>query len=316
LHKKTWSDDESTFNLHLNAWRFRKLSSIRKSDVFALHGRIGRTSGPYAANRVVELLSTMFNRARDWGWSGENPTLGIKAFPERKRDRFLQPDELKAFFQALAVELNGTARDLFVVCLLTGARRGNVAAMRWSELDLTRGIWKIPETKNGESLNVPLSIPALQVLQARKPFARTDWVFPGKGKTAHMVEPKAAWKRIVHRMKIDRATNQWNSRSSTDKRLPFSELTENDRLSVRKRAEEIDLDLRLHDLRRTLGSWQAGTGASLPIIGRTLGHKSLAATQIYARLMLDPVRSAIEIATNAMLAAGEMQPAGLLPEGK
>jgi integrase len=49
-------------------------------------------------------------------------------------------------------------------------------------------------------------------------------------------------------------------------------------------------DVRLHDLRRTLGSWQAIIGSSLPIIGKSLGHKSLTATQIYARLNLDPVR--------------------------
>ena len=64
-------------------------------------------------------------------------------------------------------------------------------------------------------------------------------------------------------------------------------------------------DLRLHDLRRTLGSWQAATGASLPIIGKSLGHKSLAATQIYARLDLDPVRASVNKATDAMLLAGE-----------
>ena len=69
-------------------------------------------------------------------------------------------------------------------------------------------------------------------------------------------------------------------------------------------------DLRLHDLRRTLGSWQAATGASLPIIGKSLGHKSLAATQIYARLNLDPVRASINKATDAMLTAGGV--AGLL----
>jgi integrase len=69
-------------------------------------------------------------------------------------------------------------------------------------------------------------------------------------------------------------------------------------------------DLRIHDLRRTLGSWQAATGASLPILGKSLGHKSLAATQIYARLNLDPVRESVNKATDAMLLAAGV--AGLL----
>jgi integrase len=72
-------------------------------------------------------------------------------------------------------------------------------------------------------------------------------------------------------------------------------------------------DVRLHDLRRTLGSWQALQGTSLAIIGASLGHKSLSATQVYARLNSDPVYASVLRATNAML---EAAPAGLLPEAK
>lgn len=63
-------------------------------------------------------------------------------------------------------------------------------------------------------------------------------------------------------------------------------------------------DLLMHDLRRSMGSWQAINGASLSIIGRSLGHKSPQATAIYARLHLDPVRDSMERAAEAMLKAG------------
>jgi integrase len=63
----------------------------------------------------------------------------------------------------------------------------------------------------------------------------------------------------------------------------------------------------LHDLRRTLGSWQARTGASLAIIGKSLNHKSQQATAIYARLDLDPVRASVNTATAAMMEAGGMK---------
>ena len=63
-------------------------------------------------------------------------------------------------------------------------------------------------------------------------------------------------------------------------------------------------DRRLHDLRRSLGSWQAIGGSSLSVIGKSLGHTSLSATAIYARLSFDPVRESVERATAAMLAAG------------
>jgi hypothetical protein len=63
----------------------------------------------------------------------------------------------------------------------------------------------------------------------------------------------------------------------------------------------------LHDLRRTLGSWQAATGASLHVIGKTLNHKDSNTTAVYARLNLDPVRQVMEVATDAMVAASEQQ---------
>jgi len=64
-------------------------------------------------------------------------------------------------------------------------------------------------------------------------------------------------------------------------------------------------DIRIHDLRRSLGSWQAVTGASGFIIGKSLGHRSQQATAIYARLNLDPVRASVERATEAMMLAGK-----------
>lgn len=62
-------------------------------------------------------------------------------------------------------------------------------------------------------------------------------------------------------------------------------------------------NLCIHDLRRTLGSWQAKTGASMAIIGKSLNHKSQQTTAIYARLDLDPVRQSVNTATTAMLDA-------------
>lgn len=73
-------------------------------------------------------------------------------------------------------------------------------------------------------------------------------------------------------------------------------------------------DLRIHDLRRTLGSWQAKTGASLAIIGKSLNHKTHQATAIYARLDLNPVRQSVNTATAAMLeAAGLKEGTQVLP---
>jgi integrase len=273
VYKRSWVEDEEQFRRYLQGWRSRRLSTLRKSDIALLHGRVGKEHGPYAANRLIALLRAMFNRAADWGWEGSNPAIGITKFRERARERFLEADELPRFFRALSEELNTTVRDYVLLSLLTGARRCNVLAMRWEELNLERATWTIPQTKSGEAFTVALSIPALKVLRERQQSATSEWVFPGIGTSGHLVEPKATWKRILRRAGIQ--------------------------------------DLRLHDLRRTLGSWQAATGASLSIIGKTLAHKNVATTAIYARLNLDPVRQSVNLATSAMFEA-----AGMLPDGE
>jgi integrase len=305
-HKKTWSEDEEMFKNHLTVWMGRKLSEIHRTDVVTFHKRTGTKSGPYMANRIVQLLRTMFNKAIEWGWSGENPATKIKPFKEQKRERFLQREELPAFFEALKVELNETVRDYILLSLLTGARRSNVQEMRWSEINFDDAIWAIPgtKTKNGESMTVPLVADALNVLEVRRHSPeKSEWVFPGDGKTGHLVEPKTAWKRILERAAMIQRKN-WlkanpkKTQADFDKEFPEAGFR----------------NLRIHDLRRTLGSWQAITGASLPIIGKSLGHKSQSATQIYARLSNDPVRAAVDKATDAMLLAANGT-AGLLGNG-
>ena len=214
----------------------------------------------------VALVSAMYGKALSWGlWAGDNPAKGIERFKEKSRERFIQKNELPRFFEALAVEPNTIARDCILLCLLTGARRSNVQAMRWKELELDKGIWVIPDTKSGEKLTVPLVPMAIEILRGRED-SESEWVFPGPGRTGHLVELKNVWARII-------------------------------------RVAELE-DLRLHDLRRTLGSWQAITGASLAVIGKSLGHKNVSTTAIYSRLNEDPVREAMEHAVEAMLSAG------------
>ena len=285
-NKRTWQNDEWTFNKYLHNWKLSKLSSIRRQDVIALHAHLGRTHGDYMANRVVELLSSMFNRARsDWGYEGANPAEKVRPFKERKRDRFMDAHELPAFFQSLAQEQNATIRDYIYVSLLTGGRRANAQSMRWDEIDWKRSEWNISaeKAKSAEPITVVLTPVVVDLLTKRRAESlkansqeESEWVFPGNGKTGHLVEPKTAWKRILKRAQLT--------------------------------------DLRLHDLRRTLGSWQAATGSSLPVIGKSLGHSSLQATQVYARLNLDPVRESVMRAQQAMLLAGGAT--ALLGDGK
>jgi integrase len=274
-HKRTWKEDEAQYKRYLARWKARKLSEVRPADVTALHAKIGRESGHYAANRMLALLSAMFNYAARLGYAGGNPAKGVKHFKEQSRDRFLRADELRAFFDALGDEQTPPLwRDFFTVALLTGARRANVLSMKWADLELERGLWRIPESqsKNKEPLLCVLPPAAVEILRRRadendalEDEDRSPFVFPGRGRTGHVADPTKPWEDVLARAKIK--------------------------------------DLRLHDLRRTLGSWQAAAGASLSIIGRSLGHKNVATTAIYARLDLDPVRASVNTAADAIMAA-------------
>lgn len=246
---------------HLSGIAGLKLSQITPDTLRRIKVKSDATQ-----NRIKAVVSAVFTWANDEGLTdAPNPARAIKSRVIKSRERFLLPSELPAFFEALE---KSTLRDFFMLALLTGVRKSNLQEMRWADFDLEEAVWRIPKTKNGDAMTVPLTPEAVQILGERKKqkIVNAIWVFPGTGVTGHLVEPKRAWSKLVET-------------------AGFS-------------------GLRIHDLRRTLGSWQARQGTSLNIIGKSLGHKSQAATAIYSRLDLDPVRESVESATAAMLEAG------------
>jgi len=266
------------------------------------------------------LFSSVFGRAIEWGLLDNNPAKGIRDNGEKSRDRFLQHDELPRVFAALAQEPNQVFRDYFLLVLLTGARRANVRAMCWADLDLDRSEWRIPLTKNGQPQNVPLVPEAVAILKARREAATKGarFVFPASRTDSaygHMSGERKAWLRLLDRdeatqlrQRIEAAGGNANHEGNEHAANALERLRRTaKRLKINTDGARLD-DLRIHDLRRTMGSWQARTGASMVIIGKSLGHKSQQATAVYARLDLDPVRQAMETATSAMLVAAGAKP--------
>ncbi len=273
-NKRTWGEDISKFDTYLaKPLGKKKLSTIDRADISAIHSAITKEGYAPTANRVKALISSIFGWGISAGLCQINPALGIRLNREHSRDRFLQRDELPRFFKALRDEENDTIRDYIVTSLLTGARKANVQAMQWSDVNLKRGEWRIKETKNGTPQTVTLSPEVLALLRNRirnrKPSEPTTFVFPGDGSSGHLIEPKKGWNRILERAGID--------------------------------------DLRIHDLRRTLGSWQAKIGASPVTIGKSLNHKDPNTTAIYVRLDLDPVRRSVNTATSAIMEAAGLK---------
>lgn len=262
--KRTAWNDRNMLNRYFDGWQYRRLSSLTRNDVALLHTKIG-ASATYAANRIVALIRKMFNLARLWGmYKGENPATGIELFPETKRDRFIQPHELPKLFDALNEEPSLYVKTAFLVGLLTGARRGEVLSMRWADVHLQQAVWRIPHTKANRPHYIPLPQPVVAMLQALPRLQENPFVFPGRDGMHHLVNIAKAWTRIRARAGL--------------------------------------ADVRIHDLRRTLGSWLAASGANLTLIGHVLNHTQMSTTAIYARLHLDPVRTALEANAGRMLA--------------
>lgn len=260
----------------------RKLGQIRRPDILRLQQKIADNAGgrkPDArtsSNRVLQLLKAMFNFAiSSQLWTGENPCRGVKLYHEEKRLRFVKPDEMPLLFAALKSEPNPDVVDFVNLSLWTGARKSDIFSMRWQDVSLNDNKWDVPDPKS-DPYTIALTPEAIAILKRRLSARKNDssWVFPGVGKTGHLVDLKGRWKELLKRADIE--------------------------------------NLRQHDLRRTLGSYQTAAGTSLSIVGKSLGHKSLAATQVYAQLDLDPVRASVMKATRTILSAGKKK-AKLLP---
>lgn len=266
--KRSWEQDQATFRRYLEPWKSWRLSSVTHRRIMDWHTKAGSDHGPYAANAGLRLMRAMFN----WGIARhgldlDNPVMGIKPFPEVKRESWIDADAMPRLLTAIEADSNPDMRDFFLLCLLTGARRGNVQAMRWDAVSLSGATWTIPssEHKTRRPQCIPLSTPALTILQARYAlYGRCPWVFPSSSASGHLEEPKAAWKRIIDRAGLS--------------------------------------GIRIHDLRHTAASWMVNRGIPLAVIGKALGHTQPATTGRYAHLANDPVREALELSGAAMLA--------------
>ncbi len=259
---------------HLKA---RKLSGIQKKELRNLHQELGEKNGHHTANRVLQFIKAVVNWSlKQEMWAGPNPCTGICLYPEQSRKRFLKLDEMHQFIKALDDQGNVDLRDFAKLALFTGARRSNILSLEWEHIDWNRGMLNFPTSKNGQGYQVPLVSNALDILKQRRAKARSNrWVFPGYGKTGHLVEPKTAWGAFRKKAGLG--------------------------------------DLRIHDLRRSLASTLAAMGVSVPIIAGVLGHRGFDSVQVYARTDAEAGRQPIKDAVVTLLKASRRKPRRAMP---
>jgi len=274
--KKTWEVQIAEFERNLGDGRGRlanrKASDISYDDVKRLKELLARNYGEITANRTLQLLRAIYNKAIKLRlYRGENPAFGVSLYKENSRDRFLSKEEIERFVAELQREPIRDTADFVWLALLTGARKSNILAMRFSEVDWSEQTWRIPETKNGRPQLVPLTMLELQILAQRQALrddrgSTSDYVFEGKGRTGHLMDIKRSWTTFRDRANL--------------------------------------LDITVHDLRRNLGSWMASANVNVALIKGALNHQDMKTTlKVYAKTKDQQQKEARLVAHEAILEA-------------
>ncbi|KJV76532.1 phage integrase family protein [Rickettsia hoogstraalii str. RCCE3] len=263
INNKRWKDYAASVDRYAKHLYPRKISTIQKTDIQELFNNLTKT-GKYGANRFLEVLSPVFSKAIELELLTINPVIGIKKHQEQSRDRYLTREEIPRFFTAIADEKNQVMKDFFLIALYTSVRKDNLLTMRWEQVSFADKQLYLSDTKNGDPHRLPLLDQAIEILKARKEQSNSIWVFPSESSSSgHLQEPKKAWKRICKKAGI--------------------------------------ANLRIHDLRRTIPSWMAMTGANQYVIGQLLNHRDPRSTAVYARLANDTAREYMQRAVNTII---------------
>ncbi|HEY9793971.1 MAG TPA: tyrosine-type recombinase/integrase [Candidatus Obscuribacterales bacterium] len=263
----------------------KKANDFSHEDAAKLHTQMEKTPG--SANRAVQLGRAMFNFGIKTRFISrtDNPFAGVSLYRENERDRVLSDEEAAKLLTALESipaihSRERTLRDFILLSLMTGARKSNVMTMRWDELDLEEGTWTIPaaKTKTRRAQIIPLGAIEKGVLTAREQLHKDSkeidddcpWVFPGKGASGHMVDPGNAWESLRDQLGMN--------------------------------------DLWIHDLRRSLASSMANTGADVSIVRAALNHTDTRTTlKAYIRTNQQVQLQARQKAQDAWLEAMQRQ---------
>jgi integrase len=262
-------------------WNKKLVTEITKSDVEKLLNKIaagrarpskakpnnrarklqGPKPTPVRANRVGEVLRKMFSLSIEWGMRTDNPASGFRRRIETERERFLSPEEIARLAKVLDAAEDQRAAGIIRLCMLTGARVGEVRQARFEQFNLDLLSWSKPAstTKQRKIHRIPISDDVAAIVRQRSLLLPrgNPWLFPGDTPGQPVKEIRRFW------VGIQKQAN-----------LP---------------------GVRIHDLRHTFASLLVSGGASLEMIGKLLGHSQMTTTQRYAHLMDSPLRHGVNV---------------------
>ena len=255
-NKKSWEGDQRMLDHDLlPKWKNVKAQDIKRRDIISLLDTIVLRA-PIQANRILALLSKIFNWAISRDLIEANPCTAIKRpSKENQVDRMLSDDEIVIFWDGLTTALMSEPTRLCLkLQLVTAQRKGEIVIAEWSEFDLTNGWWTIPseKAKNNLSHRVPLSVLAIQLLEQVKMLSGDSrWLFPSTKGDKPVLDTS-----------IDHALHKNEAKFAIP---PFTP----------------------HDLRRTAASHMTGMGVPRLTVSKILNHSESGITAVYDRHSYD-----------------------------
>ncbi len=292
----SWANDFSNLERHIRPLLGRKMAdSVTKADAARAakdiaEGRTARdertsnrggrarvTGGSGAAHRTIATAAAMYAWGIEHGYAKSNPFCSVRLSPPPARERFLSREEAGRLLEALEEgerdkTVGRTFGDAIRLLLLTGARKTEILALRWSEVDVDRMRLVLPPERtkaggqNGDRY-IQLSPPALEILLARRPddAAASAYIFPAARGDGHCVGLRKVFVDICKRAGLT--------------------------------------DVRIHDLRHSFASFAIADGASLFLISKLLGHASARTSERYAHLGGDPLQDAVALIGRRLMPA-------------
>lgn len=263
LNKKSWKDDISRFKNHIEPTlghiQLNQITAAMLSDLMLEIKSEDRANA--TVNRSRALLSSMFNVAFEREIIEQSPMTRVKKLVEQNQiERYLSDDELKRLMYVLAHHCVHNIDNQIIVgivemLLLTGARKGEVLNLKWSDLDENNHLWKLNENKSGKPRIIQLNSQAQQII--RRMSRKYLYVF---------ANPKTG--------------------------LPFNDIRKTFQKILE--AAQIE-NFRIHDLRHNFASMAVNNGCDIYVVQHLLGHASPTTTQRYAHLRQDTLRNASEM---------------------
>jgi integrase len=223
----------------ITSWLVDKYKAQRQKSI----SRLGRPITKATINRELACLKHMFTRSIEWGLVPSSPAKKVKLFPEK-------PNKLRVISEAEFQKLHQAASPHFKPLLFcayqTGARKGELAKLRWEDVDLEAEFMYTRESKNNESRPISINASLMNTLRKLKKDSNSEYVF-----TKHEGKPytsNTAWKRA------------WISalRTSGIEKCTF------------------------HDLRHSFASRLVMAGVDISSVQELMGHKDINMTKRYS----------------------------------